>query len=76
MSQAIELLNLFKENHGRLTLSQITDAWSLVGVKYTNRISELRKMGLLIICRKDKSVKGGTVYHLIEKDENNNFLSI
>ena len=58
MSQTDALRELFQVNNNTLTLSQISDSWRTVGLKYTCRISELRdsleKSGLTIHCDENR----------------------
>lgn len=42
MSQRDNLIKLFEDNGGTLTLGQILGNYALIGSKYTNRISEAR----------------------------------
>lgn len=64
MSQAKELIRLFYENGGKLTLGQILNAWKFIGSKYTNRISEIRRMGYDIECVENKESPTKNLYIL------------
>lgn len=67
MSQSKELLKLFEENGNKLTLGQILGNWTRVGSKYTNRISELRKLGYEVECVENKERPTDNLYILKQR---------
>lgn len=58
------LLDLFKENCGRLTLADLLANGRIIGSKYTNRISDCRKHGYSIRCEESKVSPMSNVYIL------------
>lgn len=71
MSRNEALLHLFKAHGNRLTLGQMLSYGTLIGSKYSSRISDLRKMGYNIHCEEHKEQPTANVYTLIEiKTEN------
>lgn len=67
MSQKEALLNLFKMHGNKLTLGTILDNWKVVGSKYTNRISEIRRMGYDVsLVHTDREHPTNNVYMLKE----------
>lgn len=67
MNQAHRLLDLFHEHGNRLTLGQILDA--RISSKYTNRISDLRKMGYSVTCEEHRDSPTDNLYTLFEPKE-------
>lgn len=66
VSQADNLLELFRTHGNRLTLGDILENWRLIGSKYTNRISEIRAMGYIVECIVDKKEPTNNLYELKE----------
>lgn len=66
VSQTENLINLFWENGGQLTLAQILRRYDLIGSKYTGRISDARKVlmaqGKTIICKENRDYPTETIY--------------
>lgn len=68
MSQVDNLHDLFRVHNNELTLGQILENWSLVGSKYTNRISELearlKSEGKTINCYQNRETPTKNIYRI------------
>lgn len=65
MYQKEQLLTLFRENGGTLTLGQIMK--TTLAAEYRARMTDLRKLGFFIACERGRTASENK-YHLIEKD--------
>ena len=64
MTQSESLIDLFRQNGGRLTLGQIMQ--TTLAAEYRARISELRREGYSIECQINRKSPSENVYRLTE----------
>lgn len=66
MTRNEALLHLFRSNGNRLTLGQMLSYGTLIGSKYSSRVSDLRKQGFDILCEECRDRPTENVYTLVE----------